>query len=738
MRKFIVIIVCWLSVQALMAESRDLRMERSFCEAQPVWAEGREAEQNVYLAFRHVMESGRKARPTLVRLAASTDFRLTVNGRFVGHGPCVAAHDFYRIDAYDITPYLREGRNVVAIEVAGYNVESYYLLNQPSFLQAEIEQGRRIVAATGKSGFQAYELKQRESHSPKLSFQRSTAEAYRISPAFSQWQTDANWTAPEVHLVRQPAKQLIVRRVSYPDYRLHDAAIVNPDNKVYRFSCNSSGFLGMKLHVSSDALLRVCFDELLGDDGHVNHRRLGFDASVAYELSPGDYELETFEPYTMQYVEFRTEHGSVNIEKVYMRDYCNADVKRATFQSGNQELDRLFEVARETHRQNALDIFMDCPSRERAGWLCDSYFSSRVAFDMSGHTRLEKNFIENYLLPQRFKDIDAGMLPMCYPSDHWNHNYIPNWAMWFVLELEEYLHRSNDREMVDALKGRVYDLVNYFKPFLNSDGLLEKLSHWVFVEWSEANSLVQDVSYPSNMLYAEMLDVVSRLYADPALHLQAEQVRQTIRRQAYDGRFFCDNAVRINGKLQLSGKHTEACQYYAFFLKTATPETYPELWRILRDEFGPSRKQTNPYPDVPFANAFIGNYLRLEMLSQAGLSKQILSETVAEYTKMAQLTGTLWENMSTVASCNHGFAAHIEHVLLRDILGLYDIDPPTKTVTLRFIDSGLTHCKGSMPLDKDHIDLEWQLKDGVFNYQLHLPKGYKVKLSPTSLPCKRK
>ena len=30
---------------------------------------------------------------------------------------------------------------------------------------------------------------------------------------------------------------------------------------------------------------------------------------------------------------------------------------------------------------------------------------------------------------------------------------------------------------------------------------------WVFVEWSEANALVQDVSYPTNMLYAATLDL---------------------------------------------------------------------------------------------------------------------------------------------------------------------------------------------------------------------------------------
>ena len=29
------------------------------------------------------------------------------------------------------------------------------------------------------------------------------------------------------------------------------------------------------------------------------------------------------------------------------------------------------------------------------------------------------------------------MLPMCYPSDHNDGVFIPNWAMWFVVQLKD-------------------------------------------------------------------------------------------------------------------------------------------------------------------------------------------------------------------------------------------------------------------------------------------------------------
>ncbi len=199
----------------------------------------------------------------------------------------------------------------------------------------------------------------------------------------------------------------------------------------------------------------------------------------------------------------------------------NPDAARATFAASDQRFNRIFEAARETFRQNATDVFMDCPSRERAGWLCDSFFTARVAADLCGDTSVEKNFLENFQRPEKFEHLPDGMIPMCYPSDHYNGQFIPNWAMWFVVQLEEFAARGGDRATIDALRPKVLKLLDYLGGFENSDGLLEKLPSWVFVEWSEANKFVQDVNYPSNMLYAAVLAAAGRIYNKPALLDQA-------------------------------------------------------------------------------------------------------------------------------------------------------------------------------------------------------------------------
>jgi len=256
------------------------------------------------------------------------------------------------------------------------------------------------------------------------------------------------------------------------------------------------------------------------------------------------------------------------------------------------------------------------------------------------------------------------MLPMCYPADHPDGVFIPNWALWFVLQLEDFARRDPASDLPARLRERVYKLFDYFKAYENEFGLLESLEGWVFIEWSRANALVQDVNYPSNMLYAAALEAAGRLYGDAALLEKSAALHGRVRELSFDGRFFTDNAVRVDGRLRNTGEATEVCQYYAFYFGTASREAYPELWQLLLEQFGPQRKHSHAFPEVAFANTFVGNYLRLELLLRAGLNKQMIGEMRDYFYYMAERTGTLWENDSTVASCDHGFASYAAYLLL--------------------------------------------------------------------------
>jgi alpha-L-rhamnosidase len=119
--------------------------------------------------------------------------------------------------------------------------------------------------------------------------------------------------------------------------------------------------------------------------------------------------------------------------------------------------------------------------------------------------------------------------------------------------------------------------------------------------------------------------------------------------------------------------------------------------------------------------------MRLELLSRGGLCQQLLDESLAYQLYMVERTGTLWENDSPAASCDHGFASHGGvHVLFRDVLGFESVDLVHRKVKLRFADQKLDRCEGSLPVPGGALVLRWH-KDGKrLVYQLKTPPDYSV------------
>ena len=667
-----------------------------FRKAIPVWEKGKETEMNWFLRF-----TAQVPREGTIRIAAGSAYRVFVDGGFLCAGPARAAHGFSRVDE---VPYRCEGQGMcaIAVEAGSYCCNSFEYLDEPGFLQCEVESGGEIAAATGCFGFTAERMTEKKQRVERYSFQRAFCEEYDLTAERGQAiepaaQPQRNLLPRGVPLgtypiVRagEPIRRGGVRREAgrpSPDYRylhpsgsfrcfpaeqlesrlLEDAcalvysAEAQPGGAfaLYDMGRDVTGFIETAVTVKEETELLLLFDEIL-TDGDVDITRMDTTNAVRWRLPAGARTLLTFEPYTFRYLKAVCLGGACEVESVLVREaVCGAKLHK-TAQS-DPVLAKIYDAAVESFRQNAVDVFMDCPSRERAGWLCDSFFTARTEYALTGKSEIERCFLENYLLPERFPHIPEGMVPMCYPADHTDGVFIPNWAMWLVLELAEYLERSGDRELVGRFRPRVYGLIRYFDRFLNGDGLLEKLESWVFVEWSKANDLVQDVNYPSNMLYAKMLDCAGALYGDEALRERSRAMQETIRAQSFDGAFFRDHAVRRDGRLSVEPERTETCQYYAFFCGTARREDgrFAGLWRTLTEDFGPQRRQTGAHPDVFFSNAFIGNYLRLELLYRAGLFDSLRREIAGYFASMAERTGTLWEHDSPTASCCHGFASHV-------------------------------------------------------------------------------
>ncbi len=669
-----------------------------------IWA-GNRNEKNSGLCFSACLS----ADAVKLRVCAADFFRVYADGKLVSYGPERTAAGYAIVREINVV-----GIDNIRIVVDAYNVPCYACDCQLPYFAAEILNAKGEVLLTSND-FSVWKDVRRCRNVPRYSYQRGFLEVYdytkdivavkeenvyavsapvflngigdtadyrEITPTLQNTGVfngfddiqDVWWT------VRGGYKS---QKGDFDVYEDFVNKVNGYDYSDYTFGRECTGFVGLNVETQEECEIFAVFEEFL-PDGEWRFRRTACNDFIRWKLPIGKFHLLSAEPYALQFLKIIYK-GKAKIAP-FMVALENAQPSCVQI-DGNEKIVKLFNAAESSFRQNAFDIFTDCPGRERAGWLCDSYFTAQTERLFFGNSRIEKRFLENYVIGE-YDEIEANMLPDCFPAQHTDCTFIPNWAMWFVIELYEYYQRTGDRAFINRAKKKVNGLLRYFSALENEYGLLEDLRGWIFIEWSVSNSpdYVQGVNFPSNMLYAYMLEKTAALYNDNLLFEKAASIKVCVREMSFDGNFFADNAVRINGKLTRCGNHvSETCQYYALFTKTACGEKFADFSKKMSEEFGP--KRTDKYPEIGRSNMFIGNYLRFFWLCEAGESDRVLQESVEYFYGMAERTGTLWEKDDPALpsmSCNHGFASVAAVLILRCLIGYKTVKDDRVVLDNRF------------------------------------------------------
>ena len=120
------------------------------------------------------------------------------------------------------------------------------------------------------------------------------------------------------------------------------------------------------------------FDEILSN-GSVDFLRMNSCNCFVYRMNAREISSNEF---CSLHNEIFTNCGigECIVEQIQFKEYKNSSVLKRIHLPQDTELALIYDAALESFRANALDLFMDCPSRERGGWLCDKllYLFSRI------------------------------------------------------------------------------------------------------------------------------------------------------------------------------------------------------------------------------------------------------------------------------------------------------------------------------------------------------------------------
>ena len=695
-----------------------------FQKALPIFPEGKKWEMNTHIVLRAQTDSLKNA---VFSVTASNFYQLFVNGIFVAFGPCRAAGGYARIDEFALDSYHREGKNEIRVEVVGYACRSLSTVYSPSFVCAEITRNGEPVLYTGRDFdcyFSASYLQRTERYSAQRHFteiydarekepfseryavktevvdgvtflpRRSPYSVYRHVSAEnaacfgefsfdetlpyqkqrSSFPIDAYWGRYEEDEIPFKPYRWIQRQKQSVKNKNVAFPVVLRENEYAIFDLNGiqSGMVRFSADVTKEADVVIGFTELCSEE-KFEFTDINCQNVLEYFLPVGKAEHMSFEPYTCRLAIVMVKRGALSITDFGVLGVeCDTSAIR-TCEIDDTELRAVYDAAVRTFAHNASDIYMDCPSRERAGWLCDSYFTGMAEYFFFGKCDVESAFLENFRLYQNDGSLPDGVLPMCYPSDvKSNGEFIPQWNMWYVIEVADHILKRGHASERALFRESVLGVVRFLERYENENGMLEDLPSWNFVEWSKANDWTRNVNYPTNFLYVGVLLAAYALYGDEKHREKALAIREKTKSLAFDGEVFVDNAVRDkNRKLNNTQNVSEAGQYYAMLFGDVNlnDPMYEKLKFHIKDGFHAFAENLGERTFVP-VNAFIGRYLRMQTLLMLEEYEILLQNVGTFFSGMAKTTGTLWEYKDGKGSKDHGFASYAAVAIAEALEGL--------------------------------------------------------------------
>lgn len=695
-----------------------------------VWAEGQKNQMNRAFAF--VLDLGKKQMGEIC-LSAASCYKVIADGKLMGFGPNRTAHGYARAAVYSFNA------QYITVEVQSHFVPNFCWVKREPFFACVLktESGKEYFA----EDFNCFALSDRVQKVRRYSFQRGFCETYinekdrtalyfckpqnafprvktekaelphllpsetlnpALSEIFAEKVIDSGYckTSPEIAVYVDRTETLIgtviegfkrgewqdcstdeISRITY----LSGAKSGDYAYETLDFSRIVTGIVEVEIIAGNAGEVFFAFDEILSDEKLKTIKPFRGDTANVFKWTvkkAGVYNLSAFEPYAFRYANVITSAGVKANVKV--RAYENPEAGKMLFECDDKKIEQIMEAARHTFAHNAVDLLTDCPSRERAGWLSDSFFSSVAERVFTGDNKVERAFLQNYILADK-SGHPKGMIPRCYPADYYEEDgFIPNWSLWYILEIYKYFTQYGYDETVEKSRANVEGILNYFVDFENEFGVLEDLKGWIFVEWSAANNSdhINGINVPSNACYYASLLAAAKVYGIKGLKEKAEKVKDYLLKNAYVDGFFVDNLIRNEkGDIIPTENYTETCQYYMFFFKCADKHTHKELFDKMLNEYGksdssvsggnPVKKQLTP------SNMIYGVYMRLELLMREQKRVELLNECVRYFYDMTQKTGTLWENNTASASCDHGFASYVSRFIIYALFG-FDVLYPEK------------------------------------------------------------
>lgn len=392
-----------------------------------------------------------------------------------------------------------------------------------------------------------------------------------------------------------------------------------------------------------------------------------------------------------RYVHFEFDNTAA-VDSVSMLYEYAPVTERGSFKSSDEELNKIYDVAKYTFHLNTREFFIDGIKRDRWVWSGDAYQS----YLMNYYSFFDAPTVKRTLLAQRGKDPVTAHI-----------NTIMDYSFYWFLGIYDYYKFTGDKKFVQDVYPRMQSLMTYIDGRKNKNGLLEWMpGDWIFIDWADKLSKDGEVSF-EQLLYARSLETMAlcaKLANDTEGAAKYDQQAKELKAKIFELYWNQQKNALVHSRI--NDKQTDNVTRYAnmfgIFFDYFSPEQKLAVKEnvLLNDKVA---KITTPYM----------RFYELEALCAMGEQPYVLKEMKNYWGGMLKLGATsFWEEYNPDKkgtehlamygrpfgkSLCHAWGASPIYLLGKYYLGVQPTTPGYETYTIEPNLGGLAWIEGKVP-----------------------------------------
>jgi hypothetical protein len=721
-----------------------------------IWHPPTEQRENFYLHARREIRLDAVPNQVRVSVTACNQYKLYVNGQFVGRGPNPSDPSRYYYDVYDVAPMLRAGPNVIAATCHHLCDTSLGIIGQnwgPGgfLLEMRAGAGRPLVVSDGK-----WRVVRAPDWDPSARMNctlygdyKETIDTRReiagwMEPAFD----DSAWLPARV-LGKPPVEPftsltereipMLAGETVHPVNAYWESASVTyawrDDWEVYNEQRLISGAAhpaadkrprAMKTHDDFSPSILLDFGRLVtgypqiriadsagGTIDVLYGEQLHLTRVDRFCLRGGRQVLQPYSRRTFRYMKllFPETPKPIELDEVSIENNTYPVEPRGSFRCSDDLLNRIWDVGAYTMRMSMLDHFCDCPWRERTIYGGDVYPENLIAHYAFGDPRLNRKTLRQMFALQLE---DGAVLP--YGPYRGCDSFYPAWSAYIGLAFIDHYQLTGDRAFRDECWPNLVRLCDW------AIGQMQRNDRFIlcspekggkYAEWAAAAKVRYRPweGFPFQVLLRRAGELARSISQNDHASRFAQAAEKT--------------AAAIRQHMAESQAESHFGQYDAGLL----------LWSGLPDAVqGCAGVRRLFEPGVHGIDSPFHGFFMLEGMFGYGESHAAVDFIRRYWGDMIRRGATtFWEHFGLSwprdlqpdrgLSLCHGWSAAPTYALPAHVLGVRPLEPGFAKALIAPHPADLSWASGKVPTPHGSLEVSWQRAAGQFRLQVNVPAG---------------